>query len=616
MRYRYASALLVLMIAAAALAAVIAGPADASPSQTRACTGCHSGAASGTVTATPSTTTPAAGAAYTVAINVGLASSGNTGYHVASTDAAGATTTWVAVSGGPAAQTSWTANMTAPAAAGTYYYQVWCVKGPASSSGQTKVATYSITVPAPPVVNAALSTVTPNHAQVGSSVTIAGTNLGSAGAVRFGATSATTTAWSATSITAIVPASLAPGATTVTVTPTGGAASNALAFTVDAPTQASAVLTSLSPNSGPVGTTLTITGTGLGASGAVTVGGIAAPASVWSTTSVTCTVPVGLALGSRNVVVTPTSGAASNALPFSVTVAPPVVAAITGLTPTHAQTGASVVIAGTNLGTGGVVRFGDTPATTTAWSTTSVTAVVPASLAVGAANVTVTPTGGANSNTLAFTVDAQPVAVDTTAPTTTAAGPITGVWCNDVVTVTLAAADNGGSGVASIIYRVDGGAPVTVPAASVVVPVGVPRTAPGAGGARAVDGAHTIEFYATDLAGNLASVRTVTVNIDTCGPATLAPSAARVKQRRMAVLRYEVRDATPSAGTADVTITLKDRRGRVVKRLALGSRPVNTALTARFRCALRPGTYRFSVRATDAAGNPQANVASQKLTVR
>ncbi len=111
-------------------------------------------------------------------------------------------------------------------------------------------------------------------------------------------------------------------------------------------------------------------------------------------------------------------------------------------------------------------------------------------------------------------------------------------------------------------------------------------------------------------------MRTVTVNIDTRGPATLAPSAARVKQRRVAVLRYEVRDATPNAGTADVTITIKDRRGRVVKRLQLGSKPVNTALTARFRCALRPGTYRFSVRATDAAGNPQANVASQKLTVR
>ena len=64
---------------------------------------------------------------------------------------------------------------------------------------------------------------------------IAGTNLGTAGTVKFGATTATTTAWSATSVTAKVPASLAPGGINVTVTPTGGSASNALSFTVDAP---------------------------------------------------------------------------------------------------------------------------------------------------------------------------------------------------------------------------------------------------------------------------------------------------------------------------------------------------------------------------------------------
>ena len=53
------------------------------------------------MTATPSTSTPAAGAAYTVAISIGLTSSGNTGYHVAQTDAAGTATTFVTVYGGP-----------------------------------------------------------------------------------------------------------------------------------------------------------------------------------------------------------------------------------------------------------------------------------------------------------------------------------------------------------------------------------------------------------------------------------------------------------------------------------------------------------------------------------
>ena len=297
MRFRYLTTLAMLVVATAAvLAAVMTGPASATPSKNSTCTSCHSGTASGAITATPSTGTPAAGAAYTVAIGIGLSSGGNTGYHIAATDAFGGATTWVAVSGGPGSQTSWTANMSAPATAGTYYYKVWCAKGPASSSGQAKFATYSITVPAP-AAPATLSSLTPNHARTGASVTIAGTNLGTSGTVRFGATSATTTTWSGASITATVPASLAAGATTVTVTPAGGAASNALAFTVDAPPASIAALTGLSPASGLVGTTLTISGTGMGASGAVAIGGITAATTAWSAASITCTVPPGLTLG-------------------------------------------------------------------------------------------------------------------------------------------------------------------------------------------------------------------------------------------------------------------------------------------------------------------------------
>ena len=617
MRFRNASALLALVIVAA-LAVVTAGAASATPSKSTPCTSCHTGAASGAVTAAPSTSTPAAGAAYTVAISIGLASSGNTGYHIAQTDVAGTATTWVAVSAGPGSQTSWTANMTAPATAGTYYYKVWCVKGPASSSGQAKYATYSITVPSPPVTNASLASLTPNHAQTGTSVTIAGANLGAAGAVRFGATSATTTAWSATSITATVPAGLSAGATSVTVTPTGGAASNALAFTVDFPTPAGAALTGLSPVSGPVGTTLVISGTGLGASGAVTVGGITAATTAWSPSAITCTVPAGLAVGSKAVVVTPSAAAASNALPFTVTLTPPApTAAITSLAPAHARAGAGVVIAGADLGAGGTVRFGGISATTTTWSATSVTATVPAGLAPGATSVTVTPAGSAASNALAFNVDAPAPAGDSTAPTTTVAGPATGAWCNDVVTFSLTAADDsGGSGVAAIIYRVDGGTPTTVGAASVLVPVGVPPATSGVGSPRAVDGPHTVEFYAKDVAGNQEPARSLTVNIDTGKPATRALRAATVRQGRVAALRYEVLDAAPNAGSATVAITIRNARGKLVKRLQLGSRPVNTAQAARFRCSLRPGTYRFSVRATDAAGNAQANIASQTLTVR
>ena len=337
-------------------------------------------------------------------------------------------------------------------------------------------------------------------------------------------------------MTATVPASLAPGATTVTVTPAGGSASNALAFTVDAPPAPAPVLTSLLPTTGIAGSTLVVTGSNLGASGSVTVGGVAAATSVWSATSITCTVPAGLTAGAKSVVVTPAGAAASNALTYTVTAAPVPAAAI-ALTPAHAQTGASVVIAGSNLGASGAVRFGATTATTTAWSAASVTATVPASLAPGATTVTVTPAGGAASNGLAFTVDAPPVPVDTTDPVTTASGVPGVAWCNYPVTVSLAATDEaGGSGVQSVTYAVDGGAPVVVDGAAATVLL-------------ETSGIHTVAFFAKDVAGNVEATQSVTVNLDLSKPRPQAPRSATARHKRTATLRYRIVDATPNGGS-------------------------------------------------------------------
>jgi hypothetical protein len=131
-------------------------PAQATPSRARDCTGCHgSGSVSGTVTARPSTTTPVAGAAYTVAITA-PAGIGRTGYWIANSTAAGATGTTTGVMSGPSSAASYTAAMRAPATAGTYYYKVWAVRGPDSASGVTNFARYSITVrPAVPTPSAA-----------------------------------------------------------------------------------------------------------------------------------------------------------------------------------------------------------------------------------------------------------------------------------------------------------------------------------------------------------------------------------------------------------------------------------------------------------------------------
>lgn len=197
---------------------------------------------------------------------------------------------------------------------------------PTGGAGSNAVA-FTVTVPAPPPAAPAITSLTPNHGLVGDTIVIAGTDLGTGGAVRFGTTTATTSSWSATSITCTVPGGLATGATSVTVTPTGSSASNALSFTVDStpppPPASDPVIMSLSPNSGESGATVVIAGTDLGTGGVVRFGATAATTGAWSATSVTCTVPAGLAAGPSIVTVAPTGGSASNALTFTVTVPQP-----------------------------------------------------------------------------------------------------------------------------------------------------------------------------------------------------------------------------------------------------------------------------------------------------
>ena len=71
-------------------------------------------------------------------------------------------------------------------------------------------------------VEAPSTSITPTSGPVGTSVTIGGSEFGAnAGTVAFGGTAASTTSWSDTRIVAVVPAGLASGAVTVTVTPDG-----------------------------------------------------------------------------------------------------------------------------------------------------------------------------------------------------------------------------------------------------------------------------------------------------------------------------------------------------------------------------------------------------------
>ncbi len=201
-------------------------------------------------------------------------------------------------------------------------------------------------------------------------------------------------------------------------------------------------------------------------------------------------------------------------------------------------------------------------------------------------------------NSVTFTV-----AADTAKPVTAATGATDGGWCKAGVTVRLTASDGAGeSGVQKLSYALDGAAPTTTAATA---DVAVPATA----------GAHTIVYHATDVAGNDEAEQTFTVNVDTAKPTTSATSVS-VRRGRTATLKYKVADAAPTQGTATVSIKIKNSHGKVVKTIKVGSKSVNTALTAKFRCKLAKGAYKYYVYATDASGNAQAKVGSARLRVK
>jgi len=143
-----------------------------------------------------------------------------------------------------------------------------------------------------------------------------GANFGAAqgtSTVTFNGIAATPTSWSATSITAAVPAGATTGNVVVTV---GGVASNGVSFAVTAPAPS---IASLNPTSGLIGTSVTIAGANFGATqGTSTVkfNGTAATPTSWSTTSIVVKVPAGATTG--NVVVTVGGVASNNGASFTV----------------------------------------------------------------------------------------------------------------------------------------------------------------------------------------------------------------------------------------------------------------------------------------------------------
>ncbi len=149
-------------------------------------------------------------------------------------------------------------------------------------------------------------------------------------------------------------------------------------------------------------------------------------------------------------------------------------------------------------------------------------------------------------------------------------------WFVSPVDVTLTATDDS-SGVASIHYRTDGGtwqlysSPVTVQG----------------------DGSHSIDYYATDLAGNNETLRTATFQIDTVGPVSSAQVSGTL--------------ANDGSYLSSVTVTLTSSdatSGIQSEQYRIDGGPWMT-YTAPFTIGGN-GTHLLDYFATDVAGNSEA----------
>jgi hypothetical protein len=216
-------------------------------------------------------------------------------------------------------------------------------------------------------------------------------------------------------------------------------------------------------------------------------------------------------------------------------------------------------------------------------------------------------TGALVDRTLALGTDGASFAVttDLTPPTTqvTGAGP---AWHNKPVTLHFKATDNsGGQGVAYTEYSLDGGVTWTK-GTSVSIPAPVDHSA---------DGTHRVLYRSADTVGNLERKRTCTINIDTRPPTPVAKWAGSAVRGTRTALRYYIADPRPGSPTATVTIRIRNARGVLVRKAVLGAVKVDSFQSYVFTCWLPKGTYRFTVAATDAAGNRGTTAPGNALVV-
>jgi hypothetical protein len=210
--------------------------------------------------------------------------------------------------------------------------------------------------------------------EIGSTLTLSGTNLGSATAVKIGTVSAPFTVVNANSITVTIPEGAVSGSA-VSVTNAGGTvATTKLVFQAPVLTTATA--------SGTVGSTVTVTGKNLKAT-AISFGGNKTAKAVINTgSSLTFLVPMGATTGAIKIT---TGGGFVNTASFTVL---PYAPTVTSFTPATGKKGVAIVTVKGKYLTGATVTVGSVSVTLSAGaSDTSFKFVIPAGASTGKINV-------------------------------------------------------------------------------------------------------------------------------------------------------------------------------------------------------------------------------------
>jgi hypothetical protein len=203
-----------------------------------------------------------------------------------------------------------------------------------------------------------------------------------------------------------------------------------------------------------------------------------------------------------------------------------------------------------------------------------------------------TLTGTSNAGQVS-TVTSPPVLVDSVPPVTTItlnpASPngMNGWYDGTSPTFTLSASDQGGSGIETTYYEIDGGAASVYPGSAVTIPNGA---------------AQTITYWSVDNAGNVESTHTsAALSIDTGGPSgsITAPAAnASVSGTAVAVSS----NSTDSlSGVATATFQYEAVGGS--SWTTIGTPDTTSPYAVTWNAAALSGQYDLRVVTTDNAGN-------------